>query len=540
MHTLLFLSSLACTGEKDSGTTVALPDAEPSVASVTPSLRRLTVAQYQNVISDVFGPDLLVPSNLEPDIVVEGFRSLGASISSISPVGVERYESSSFVLAEQIIAEPERLTAYFPCDLSGTPSLNCQSQGIEALGLRLWRRPLQSDESLRLNELLQTIELETDLLTGLEYTIAAMLQSPHFLYRVEMNTTDTGEVLTLDDWALASRLSFFFWNSGPDVELLANARDENLSDPIVLETQIDRMMTDDKFQQGLQNFFDEMFHLYELDDITKDPLVFTQASPDLYASAKEETFRTLQYIVNNDIDFRDVLTTRTSFIDRRLATLYGIPAPSMNGFGEIQFVESDGRRGLLTQASMLNLHAHATASSPTLRGVFIRKTLLCQMVPPPPADVDTSIPEATEDAPTMRQRLEKHFEDPSCAGCHKMMDLVGLGLENFDGIGQWRDLENNHPIDPSGNIDGTDFTNAWGLGEVVSNHPNLGPCLSDHLYSYALGHRLTDSEDPHKEWLNEHLEYSAWSFKSTMKTIALSEAFRTHGPIESSDSSESE
>jgi hypothetical protein len=261
-------------------------------------------------------------------------------------------------------------------------------------------------------------------------------------------------------------------------------------------------------------------------------LVFTQASPELYTAAKEETFRTLLYIVNNDLDFRDVLTTQTTFIERRLASLYEIPAPSSNEFGEVYLEKADGRRGILTQASMLNLHAHATASSPTLRGVFIRKTLLCQMIPPPPANVDTSIPEATEDAPTMRERLEEHFEDPSCAGCHKLMDLVGLGLENFDGIGKWRDLENNATINPSGNIDGTDFNDAWQLGEVVRNHPNLGPCLSDHLYSYALGHRLTNEEDPHKDWLYEHLEYSNWSFISTMKSIALSEAFRSHGTIE--------
>ena len=536
MTSILFLSLLACVGDKDSGAVSSPPSQEPMVQPVSPSLRRLTIAQYRNVITDVFGPDLLISNNLEPDIVSEGFRSLGAGISSLSPVGVERYESSSFGLAEQITNTPERLAPYFPCDLEGTPSSACLSEGMASLGLRLWRRPITEVETARLTQLINGIIEETDTLTGIQYLISAMLQSPFFLYRVEMNTTDSDEILALDDWAMASRLSFFFWNTGPDEVLLTAARDNTLSEPDVLEAQVDRMIGDDKFEQGVENFFDEMLHLYDLDGITKDPLVFSHASPDLYASAKEETLRTLKHIVNNDIDFRDVLTTQTTFIDRRLGTLYGVPAPNMDGFGEITLPESSGRRGLLTQASMLNLHAHATASSPTLRGVFIRKTLLCQMVPPPPADVDTSIPEATDEAPTMRLRLEQHFEDPSCAGCHKMMDLVGLGLENFDGIGQWRDLENNHPIDPSGNIDGSDFTNAWGLGEVVSNHPNLGPCLSDHLYSYALGHRLGDNQDPHKEWLTEHLQYSEWSFKSTMKTIALSEAFKTHGPLEATSS----
>ena len=535
-----------CSGEKDTAELDRVkPTAEPIPVPSPPSLRRLTISQYRNVILDTFGEGLLVPTNLEPDVEKEGFKSLGAGISAISPVGVERYEAASYSLASQIVAEPDRLAAWFACELTVSPSQACIANGIDTLGLELWRKPLSEAERLRLNELYQLIEAETDPLTGVEYTLAALLQSPNFLYRSEINlesTEDTTQTVhTLDAWSLASRLSFFLWNSGPDLELLELAESGDLLDNTVLESQVERMMLDPKFDNGIRNFFDELFHLYKLDSLTKDPLVFTQASPDLYASAKEETFQTIEYILSNDLDFREILTTQTSFVDRRLATLYGIPAPVSDGFGEVVLREQNGRRGLLTQASMLNLHAHATASSPTLRGVFIRKTLLCQVVPPPPADVDTSIPEATDEAPTMRERLEQHFEDPSCAGCHKMMDLVGLGLENFDGIGQWRDLENNAPIDPSGNIDGSSFVNAWEMGTVVSEHPNLGPCLSDHLYSYAVGHRMTDDEEAHQDWLVEHLFYNDWSFASLIRTIALSEAFRSHGSIsDASNSTDSE
>ena len=532
----LSLSWYACTGEKDTATTLSTPSVEPTVTAVAPSLRRLTISQYHNVITDIFGEGLLVPSNLEPDIETEGFRSLGASISSISPVGVERYEQASYSIAKQIVEDSNRLTPWFGCDLDISPSQACISTGIDSLGLELWRSPLNTTQRERLNGLYQIISEQTDTLTGVEYVLSAMLQSPKFLYRSEINNDslmDTAQAVhSLDAWSLASRLSFFLWNSSPDVELLEMALSEELLDQTVLEEQVNRMMVDPRFENGIRNFFDELFHLYDLDNITKDPFVYTHASPDLYASAKEETFRTIDYIIHNNMDFRELLTTQTTFVDRRLSTLYGIPAPVSDGFGEVTLTQQTGRRGLLTQASMLNIHAHATASSPTLRGVFIRKTLLCQMVPPPPADVDTSIPEATDEAPTMRERLEQHFEDPSCAGCHKMMDLVGLGLENFDGIGQWRDLENNAPIDPSGNIDGEEFLNAWGMGEVVSNHPNLGPCLTDQVYSYALGHRMSDGEDAHQDWLVEHLFYNDWSFTSLVKTIALSDAFQSHGTHE--------
>ena len=528
-------SEVGCTGDKDTAEISIVPTAEPTPQPSSPSLRRLTISQYQNIVLDTFGDGLLVPANLEPDVETEGFKSLGAGISSISPVGVERYESASYSIAEQIIAEPDRLAYWFPCDLTVSPSETCIANGINSLGLELWRKPLSEDQQSRLNELYDFISVQTGPLTGVEYILAALLQSPHFLYRTEININsleeETRSVHTLDAWSLASRLSFFLWNSTPDAELLELAENGELLQDSVLEAQVDRMMSDPKFDNGIRNFFDELLHLYKLDSITKDPLVFTHASPDLYAAAKEETFQTIEYILDNDLDFRELLTTQTSFVDRRLASLYGIQAPVSDGFAEVYLTKDNGRRGLLTQASMLNLHAHATASSPTLRGVFIRKTLLCQVVPPPPADVDTSIPAATDEAPTMRERLEQHFEDPSCAGCHKMMDLVGLGLENFDGIGQWRDLENNAPINPSGNIDGSTFVDAWEMGSVVSEHPNLGPCLTDHLYSYAVGHRMTEAEEPHQDWLVENLFYNDWSFTSLVRTIALSESFRSHGSL---------
>ena len=533
---------LGCTENKDTAEAHSMPSVEPTPQPSAPSLRRLTISQYQNIVLDTFGEGLLVPRSLEPDVETEGFKSLGAGISSISPVGVERYESASYAIAEQIVAEPERLAYWFACDLTVSPSQACIDNGIESLGVELWRKPLLDSQRIRLQELYQLIAAQTDPLTGVEYILAALLQSPHFLYRTEINLDslqdDSLSIHQLDAWSLASRLSFFLWNSAPDAELLELASSGDLLDLNVLESQVDRMMQNPKFDNGIRNFFDEFLHLYKLDSITKDPLVFTHASPDLYAAAKEETFQTIEYILDNDLDFRELLTTQTSFVDRRLASLYGIQAPVSEGFGEVTLTKTNGRRGLLTHASMLNLHAHATASSPTLRGVFIRKTLLCQVVPPPPADVDTSIPAATEEAPTMRERLEQHFEDPSCAGCHKMMDLVGLGLENFDGIGQWRDLENNAPIDPSGNIDGTTFVDAWEMGAVVSEHPNLGPCLSDHLYSYAMGHRMTAAEEAHQDWLVEHLFYNDWSFSSLIRTLALSESFRAHGSL-SMDSNDS-
>ena len=183
MYYLSFLVWFSCTGDKDSGEQNFAPSAEPSVSPITPTLRRLTVAQYHNIITDVFGEGLLISQNLEPDVVVEGFKSLGAAVSSISPVGVERYEQSSLNLVGQVIAEPERLDSYFDCNLSDI-SEDCLRTGVGQLGLSLWRRPLIDDEINRFVHLFQSIEVETDDSTALEYTISGLLQSPFFLYRI--------------------------------------------------------------------------------------------------------------------------------------------------------------------------------------------------------------------------------------------------------------------------------------------------------------------------------------------------------------------
>lgn len=527
LFSILIVSLLGCFESKNTETETNAQDSaeaippsdEPSIAVASPTLRRLTIAQYHNIITDVFGDGLLIPSNLEPDISYEGLQALGATITTLSPVGIERYESASYSITEQIVENPEKMTLLFPCDTSVD---SCVQDSITDIGKQLWRRPLENIQIERLMNIYHSVSLASDTNTGIQYALAAVLQSPHFLYRMEYSPTLTA-------YELASRLGFFLWNSAPDLELLELAESGELLDVAILAEQVDRMMLDPKHQQGLRNFFTELLSLYELDTLTKDPLVFDHASPDLYQSAKEETLRTIQYIIENDQDFRDILTTQTTFVDRRLAALYDIPAPSMTGFGEVWLDASQQRRGLLMQASMLNIHAHSTSTSATKRGIFIRKTLLCQKIPPPPANVDTSLPEATSEAPTLRERLQVHFEEPSCAVCHEMMDLVGLGLENFDGIGRWRNRENGGEIDPSGLLDGAEFLDAWELAETVKNHDNFGSCLSEHVYAYAMGHVVDDDQEAFRDWLVENLQYSNWSFDSLLRTIALSETFRKNG-----------
>ena len=532
----ILLSYLACTSSKevdsaqntqsdlDSAIEQIDPGPEPSAVQPSPTLRRLTISQYNNIIADVFSEDIVIPSSLEPDIEVDGFLTIGASISNISPVGIERYESASYSIAEQIVENETLLADILPCESVDNLDQACWEEFLEETGSLLWRRPISETEVSNLSSLIQTISEQSDNQTGLTYLLSALFQSPHFLYRVEQGTDGT-----LSDFELASRLSFLIWNSTPDAELLATAFEGRLSDPEQLEIEVDRMIADAKFEKGLRNFFMELFHLYKLDDVVKDPLVFTHASPDLYQSAKEETLLFLLHNVLEKEDYRDILTSQETFVDRRLAALYNIAAPSAEDFGEVTLSEAAGRRGLLMQASILNLNAHATSTSATLRGIFIRKNLLCQMIPAPPANVDTSIPEADAESPTLRERLQTHLEDPTCSGCHEITDLVGLGFETFDGIGRWRTTENDAQIDPSGSIDGVDFLDAWELASAVKQHDNLGPCVSEKLYQYALGHQVIETEEEFVDWMATYLAASDWSFQELIRQLALSDNFKQTG-----------
>jgi hypothetical protein len=226
------------------------------------------------------------------------------------------------------------------------------------------------------------------------------------------------------------------------------------------------------------------------------------------------------------------MTSQSTIVDLRLAALYDIPAPQLDGFGEAWLPKSSGRRGLLGRAGILALHSHASSSSATLRGIFIRRKLLCQSIPPAPADVDASLPEADADSPTLRERIETHMEDPTCAACHEFLDPIGLGLENFDGIGRWRTEENGALIDASGDLDGSYFDDAWELGQLVGEHPEFGPCFARHLYEYANGHTLGLEEEEYLLWLSEYFEYNGWSFLEMIRTMVTSDSFRKAGELQ--------
>ena len=506
--------------------------APPEAAPPTPRLRRLTVPQYKNALLDLFGEELVVPTQLEPDLRDAGLQSVGASSTAISPRGVEQYEAAAFEVARQVLELDSARAPWFSCVPTGPDDSACAAEILGSIGRRAWRRSLSTAELGLVTELAAVIAEEDDSFdTGMVYGLAYLLQAPAFIYREELGAELDGRQ-ELMPTELASRLSFLLWNTIPDEELLAAAEDGSLDTDEGLREQAERLLASPRAREGMARFFTELLELDLLDDVSKDPLIYHQFSPDLGPVARAETLHVLDKIIfEDDADWRTFLTTRTVFPDRRLSAIYGIPAPSLGAQAETVLPADGPRRGFLGSASYLMLNAHSVSTSVTLRGKFVREVLLCQTMPAPPGDVDTSIPEPDENAPTMRDRVAVHLEEDSCASCHQLMDPIGLGFENFDALGRHRLTENGVTIDPSGELDGVPFADEWELARTVAEHEALGPCLSRHLYSYAVGHDVDEGEEEAVAWLGEAFAHDGYRVQSLMLRMIESPAFRQVGDL---------
>lgn len=532
-HALLSCALLASCKGSDSTTTAPQPVPEGPVGPAVPSLsgaQRLTVAQYRAAIRDLFGPEVVVPPALEPDVALDGFLSVGASKSTVSARGVEQYESAAYAIANQIFADPKLKARVLSC---ATADAACAKTFVKETGRRVFRRPLADSEVDKLVNVITTAQTTLGTFEkGLVYGLGALLQSPHFLYRPAVGEADPEHPgqKRYTGYELATRLAIFLWASVPDDALLAAAESGALGSYDGVKKEVDRMLASPKARDGLRNFVREWLGLGELDRLEKDAKLFTTYTPDLGPMAREETLRVFEDLVfDRDADLRDVLTTRETFVTPKLASMYQIPAPSPDGFARVTLPEDTPRRGLLGQIAILALYAHPTSSSATLRGKFVRTKLLCLEIPAPPVNVNTALPEPTDSAKTLRDRVKIHFQNPTCASCHKIMDPIGLGLEQYDGIGRWRTKENGALIDPSGTLDGTDFAGPGDLAQAIHDHPDFPSCVVKKLYAYATGFTPQETEKPTISALTERFVATGHRMKPLLAAVATSPAFRAFG-----------
>ena len=504
----------------------APPEFEP-FAAATPRVSRLSQRQYTNTVHDLLGADVVVPKNLEPDMEQHGLFSVGSTVSSVSPLGVERYADAAASIVSQIMESDEKRAMLISCDPSESGEAECLGEVISTWGYRFWRRPLTDDEVDTLVNLgLGAAEKLESFDEGVRYALLAVLQSPYFLYRIESGEEVDG-ARRYTGYEMAARLSYGLWNTGPDDELLEAAAEGALTEDAGLEAQVDRLLASERARVGVRNFFAEWLELYHLDYLNKDPNTFLHFSAELGAAAREETLSLMErLVIDEDRDIRDMFHAREAWVDRRLASIYNVPASADDGFGMIELPEDGPRAGFLGQVSFLALQAHAVSSSPTTRGIFVRERLLCQSIPTPPANLNTAIPEPSEDAVTMRERLMVHMEDPSCAGCHGFIDPVGFGLEHFDGIGRYRILDNGGLIDTTGELDGSAFDGARELSTVLSESKAFTSCVVEKLYTHLNGHAPEEGEEGLLWNLEQEFIESGRRVRGLMRDIVLSPGFR--------------
>jgi hypothetical protein len=509
---------------------VVPPEESTDFVPAPGGVKRLTVAQYRNSVRDLLG-DQAAPPPLEPDTLVSGSAAVGAGRIVMSRQATEKFARAAFSLSRVALADPVWRARWIPCEAADPFEAGCAGAFLDRFGRRAWRRPLSPAERTRYLALIRG-NGRAHLGDGVGAAVAGFLQSPHFLYRVEVGVPDPQDPRrhVLTDFEMASRLSYFLWGAPPDDQLLDAAAQGHLSTDEGLRSEAERMLASPRAGDTVKTFFNELLRLDKLDHLAQFKEKYKQVSDTIGVAMREETLRVVQEIaLDPKRDFREMFDARFTYVNGELAALYGLPAPAdPKAFTRISLPASSPRVGVLGQASFLAINAHATAPSPTKRGRFIREALLCQAIPPPPPDVSTKLPKDGDGpARTTRQKLSVHRKLSQCNGCHKAMDPIGLPFETYDGIGAYRTKEDSGlPIDPSGELDGVAFKDPRGLAVLLRNNPKVGVCVARHLYRFALGHLEGEGEEPLVADLAAGLERDGYRFLSLVLNVVKSRGFR--------------
>jgi len=440
---------------------------------------------------------------IEADSNQEGFFAVGAARIALSPAGVAAYELALDAATAEAFADPANAATLVACVPASASDTACIRDSIAAFGRRAWRRPLTTDEIDRYAAIAADVGAETgDGLVALRHALWGVLQSPYFLYRVELGTASEadGGRLKFDSWELASRLSFTLWSTIPDDALLDAAANDELATREGIEAQATRMLADPRAKQGVQNFVGELYRLWQLDEKAKDAVLFPDWTPTLKAVMRDELLARVEDVVFTEpSDFFALYDGKKVFVNNELARLYGLPEIEPDAFRAAMLADADPRRGLIGSALVLAMNSLPARTSATERGQFIAETLLCKTVPPPPPDVDVNLDDddgmgGPVEHQTLREKLEPHRADPACAGCHNLTDPLGLALEHFDTMGRYRETDEGLTIDASGELDGVPFADGSELAMVLRDHPDAPGCLVNKLYTYTAGRLPLPSE----------------------------------------------
>ena len=528
-------SGAASSGDSgDSGDDSDTDDATPEAQCATPQvgsqpLRRLTRAQYTNTVRDLLGIDTDVAESFPADERIGAFES--NAVAPVSNLVVEQYMDAAETLAEDAITLQRDVLV--PCDPAIVGEDACADTFIRNFGARAHRRPLSEDD----------VELYTGIFVsgregsgfdgGIQLVVQAMLQSPYFLYHVELDEvpTDADTIVAVDPHTLASRLSYYLWGSMPDEALFAAAESGALGDPDELRSQAERLLDDPRAADTIASFHEQWLHVDDMTAVDKDEALFPEFDEALKGAMQREVGEFASYVIREgDENLRTLLTASfTVTDDPRLLALYGVERPLGHVPGDPIELDGAQRAGLLTQPALLAKAAHVDQSSPVHRGVVVRENFLCQTLPSPPDDVDDTPPDPDPNA-TTRERFDEHTSDPACAACHQLIDGLGFGFENYDAVGAFRTEEGGLPVDATGevlltsDIDGP-FDGAVELAGKLAQSENVHRCVSEQWFNYALGRVAGDEDQCSTDALYQTFEASDLDVRALIVGVVTSDAF---------------
>jgi len=504
----------------------------PAFQPAPGQLRRLTRTQFRNALRDVFKVETNM-NDLASDSWDGNFAVIGASVVVISDLGVEQYSTAVENAVMTAMADSAKTTAFLGCTPTGKSNDTCVRGYLQNLGLRAWRRPLETAELDRLVAI--ATKASTDLgnvIEGARWSTVALFTSPNFLYRPELGAT-ANNVRKLTGNEMASRLAFLLWNSIPDKTLMAQATGGMLATADGIRTAATRLLDAPAGREAAGAFAEEYMRLDRIATQAKDPAMYPEYTASLQTAMARDARGTWETVAFDDkANILSVFSTPKVVVNSDLAKLYGLDATGLTATTfQVRSLPADGPRiGVLSKAAFSSAFANQKEGSPTLRGKFIRETFMCQPVSSPPNDVDTMLVEIPNMPMTKRQRLELHRTEQRCKVCHGLMDPMGLPLENFDAIGRYRTTDHNIQIDPSGNIDGKDIANAREMGIVAASSMNIARCFLRRYYTYATGHEERPEDGTALNTLATAFEAGGFKLRELILSTVSHDAFSLVAP----------
>jgi hypothetical protein len=517
--------------------------APPDPGRVT--LRRLNRAEYANTVRDLLGIDFNPAADFPSDEVGYGFDNIG-DVLTLPPLLMEKYLAAAEQIAARAIVDPK--SGAKPADLPEShrriffvvPGEKLSPEEatetiLRRLASRAYRRPVSDQEVARLVKLAASARARGEgFEASIRLALQAILVSPHFLFRVETDPQPNGAetIRALNEYELASRLSYFLWSSMPDEELFALASRGKLREG--LDGQVRRMLADAKVKALVENFAGQWLQLRNLDQASPDKVQFPDFDEALRHAMRTESELFFAAVVREDRSVLELLDADYTFVNARLARHYGLKGVEGDDFRRVMLTAAGeenarARGGVLTQAAVLTVTSNPTRTSPVKRGKWVLENILGA----PPPDPPPNVPMLRDDAQavaggTLRQRMEQHRKDPNCAVCHKEMDALGFALENFDAVGAWRTKDGDFPIDAAAELpDGRSFNGPRQLKAMLRDSKDqFVRCLAEKLLIYAIGRGLEPSDRRTVEGIVQATKASDYKFSALVLGIVHSDPFQ--------------